>query len=168
MNWELIYRQHSSSVLQYLKSLTFKSGDAEDLLQETFIKAMRSEASLRDESKVYSWLLTIARNLFFDSRRKLSRRETMSIDDENFQDIEARPETQGNPERYAVQSDFETRLEMEISNLPETLKTAFVLGIMQKLTYKEIGDITEWSPSMVKTNVFRARKKIALALSEFK
>jgi len=168
MNWELIYRQYSSGVLQYLKSLTFKSGDAEDLLQETFIKAMRSEESLRDESKVYSWLLTIARNLFFDSRRKLSRRETMSIDDENFQDLEARPEAHGNPERYALQSDFETRLEMEISRLPETLKTAFVLGIMQKLTYKEIGDITEWSPSMVKTNVFRARKKIALALSEFR
>ena len=168
MDWELIYRENSPGVLQYLKSLTYKSGDAEDILQETFIKAMRSEASLRDETKVYSWLLTIARNLFFDSRRKISRRDMMSIDDENFIETEVKPDTHSNPEKFAVQTDFRTRLDEEVAKLPETLKTAFILGIMQKLTYREIEDITEWSPSMVKTNIFRARKKIAFELSEFK
>ena len=168
MDWELIYRENSPGVLQYLKSLTYKSGDAEDILQETFIKAMRSEASLRDETKVYSWLLTIARNLFFDSRRKISRRDMMSIDDENFIETEIKPDTHSNPEKFAVQTDFRTRLDEEVAKLPETLKTAFILGIMQKLTYREIEDITEWSPSMVKTNIFRARKKIAFELSEFK
>jgi DNA-directed RNA polymerase specialized sigma24 family protein len=52
--------------------------------------------------------------------------------------------------------------------LPETYKTAFSLGVMMKLPYQEICDITGWSMASVKSNIFRARKSVADLLIEFK
>lgn len=61
-------------------NLSGRVEEAEDLLQETFIKAMRSESSLREPEKIRSWLLTISRYLFLDQHKKLDRRNTMSLE----------------------------------------------------------------------------------------
>lgn len=168
MDWENIYRRYSSGVFQYLLSMTHGSQEAEDLLQETFIKAMHNQSSLRDTGKMRSWLLTIARNLFFDSQRK-NKRSGRNFDYQgiNVQELENIPDPGNNPEKQMVQTDFKSRLKEVLAELSETYHTAFVLGIIQRLSYREIEEITSWSPAMVKTNIFRARKKVASALSEF-
>jgi len=54
-----------------------------------------------------------------------------------------------------------------LKNLSETYRTAFTLGVMQGLSYQEVAEITGWSSAMVKSNIFRARKKVADAMIEF-
>lgn len=167
MNWENIYREYSPGILQYLCGLCGTQSDAQDLLQETFIKAMRSESSLREPGKMRSWLMTIARNLFLDSRRKWVNKNITTVADDN-PILEVIPDPGHNPEKFAVQSDFKAKLHKILAELSETLQTAFTLAVIQKLSYAEIEEITGWSMSMVKTNVFRARRKIASELSEFR
>ncbi len=166
MDWEIIYREHSPGVFQYLLNLAGRNEEAEDLLQETFIKAMRCESSLREPGKMRSWLLTISRNLFLDDCKKQNRRsttsmETSSIDSMNHADAGR------NPEEHAIHEDFRSQLKKAMTTLSEAHQTAFTLGVIQKVSYREIADITGWSSAMVKANVFRARKKIAFALNEF-
>ncbi len=167
IDWEETYRVHSPGVYQYLLSLSNGSFEAEDLLQETFIRAIKSESTLREPGKVHSWLMTIARNLFLDSVRKKSKWKAVGYAAEP-EEMETIPDSKPNPEDFAMNSDFKSHLHNVLSHLAETYQTAFVLGVMQRLSYQEIGDITGWSMSMVKTNIFRARKKVAEALGEFR
>jgi len=166
MNWDLIFRKHSPGILNYLINLTGNRQEAEDLLQETFIKAMRCEDSLRESDKIHSWLLTISRNLFLDAKKKDDRRKTKPVADlsqiENNMTIDHQT-----PEEITQRRDFMGFLHKALADLSESYRTAFTLGVIQRLSYREIEEITGWSLSMVKINVFRARKKVAFELQEF-
>jgi RNA polymerase sigma-70 factor (ECF subfamily) len=166
MDWELIYRQHSGKIYQYLIGLSNHAQEAEDLLQETFIRAMRSASSLKQPEKIRSWLMTIARNLFFDSYKRRMRANASSL--------EVTPETEihfttgeAGPEEQVLRADFSRCLKDALGQMPEAFQTAFMLGVVQRLSYQEIEEITGWTMAMVKTNVFRARKRMAAELSDF-
>ena len=167
MDWNQKYREHSPGIYQYLLNLCGNKQEAEDLLQETFIKAMRSEKSLRDESKMRSWLMTISRNLFLDNARKNSRWRAAGYggDEDEFSMV---PDNGVSPEHSAESADFMTSMQAALKTLVESHRTAFVLGVIQRLSYQEIENITGWSTAMVKTNIFRARKKMAEALAEYR
>ncbi|NQS99318.1 MAG: RNA polymerase sigma factor [candidate division Zixibacteria bacterium] len=166
MDWEGIYQDNSSAVFQFLLSMTNNCEDAEDLLQETFIRAMRAGSKLRDIGKVKSWLLAIARNLFLDNLKKKRVRGTVNYYDNNQEIFECVPDTNPNPAQISEQSDFKSRLRKILDGMSETYRTVFTLGVIQRLNYQEIEDITGWSPSMVKSNIFRARRKVAGELEE--
>jgi RNA polymerase sigma-70 factor (ECF subfamily) len=166
MDWEIIFKNHSADVYQYLLNLSGNLQEAEDLMQETFIRAIRSESSLRNPEKVKTWLLTISRNMFLDAVRKAARRTTASLDDMPTNDKRL-ASTANNPEDRAHHSDFINKLSIILAELSEAYRTAFTLGIIQKLTYREIEEITGWSLSKVKINIFRARQKVAASLQDF-
>lgn len=161
MNWEAVYRKHSPGVYQYCLSLAHHTHEAEDLLQETFVRAMRSASGLQQPEKVRSWLLTIARNLFLDTCKKKSRQNTTDL--ENALTITGTD----NPESAFLRNDFTTMLQRVLAELSETYQTAFTLGVVQKLNYHEIAEITGWSGAAVKVNIYRARQKVAAALGDY-
>ena len=76
---EEIYRRYSGELFGYLFSLARSRADAEDLLSETFIRALKGLASFRGESSVRTWLYAIARNVWLEHMRKTRRIE--NIDD---------------------------------------------------------------------------------------
>ncbi|MBL7191690.1 RNA polymerase sigma factor [bacterium] len=167
-DWEAIYQEHSAGILQYLMMLTRNREEAEDLLQETFMRAMQSRSFVNDISKIRSWMMTIARNLFLDTVRKRRKREKLHVDSEDFDILEAVPDPAPAPDTLVAAGDFKIRLESVLNTMGENYRTAFMLGIVQQYSYKEIGDITGWSESMVKSNIFRARKKVASEMAEFR
>lgn len=166
MDWEIIFRKHSPGIYQYLLTLSGNNQEAEDLLQETFIRAIRSVSSLREPDKIHSWLLTISRNLFLDHRKKRMRQHADSIEDSLAETVNT-ASTAESPEDFTIRGDFMSSLRDTMKNLSETYRTAFTLGIMQGLSYREIAEVTGWSQAMVKSNIFRARKKVAEAMIEF-
>ena len=166
MDWENIYRQHSGGVYQYLLSLSHHAQEAEDLLQETFIRAMKSVSSLRQPEKIRSWLLTIARNLFFDSYKQRLRENAGSLETTQETEIH-RAAKVDSIEDQVIREDFSRCLNEALEELPEPFRTAFTLGVVQRLSYQEIGEVTGWTLPMVKTNIFRARKRVAAELSDF-
>ncbi len=166
MDWESLYREHSARVYHYLMTLTGDVHQAEDLLQETFIKAMRSQDRLKDRDKVCSWLYTISRNLFLDARRKENRRKTDSVGEFSEADMDLATASH-NPEEHAIRRDFVSRLNAVLKTLDESYRTAFVLGVVHRMPYQEIVEITGWSLVTVKSKIFRARRKVAAALTDF-
>lgn len=166
MNWEAVYRKHSPGVYQYCLSLAQQTQEAEDLLQETFVKAMRSGEALRQPEKVGSWLLTIARNLFLDGRKKQERRGAQSVELTSTAAEAAIPQAD-HPESVLLREDFAGALQRVLANLPEAYQTAFTLGVVQKLNYRDIAEITGWSAATVKINIYRARQKVAAALGDY-
>jgi RNA polymerase sigma-70 factor (ECF subfamily) len=70
-------------------------------------------------------------------------------------------------EDQVIREDFSRCLNEALEELPEPFRTAFTLGVVQRLSYQEIEEVTGWTMAMVKTNIFRARKRVAAELSDF-
>lgn len=76
---EEIYKKYSPELYRYLLSLTHSSADAEDLLSETFLRALAKLSTFRGDSSIRTWLYAIARNVWIESLRK--SRDTLNLDD---------------------------------------------------------------------------------------
>lgn len=168
MIWKEVYKEHSSTVYRFILGLTHCKEDAEDYLQETFIRAMQAKSELREDSKTKAWLMTIARNVCMDNFKKRSTRMKVTVSG----DIEVLEETTADhspsPEKQVLDMDFKENLNLVLNKMSEAYRTAFTLGVVMKLPYQEICQITGWSLPVVKSNIFRARKGVAEALSEYR
>lgn len=156
--WRSSFDEHSGVVLAFLTSRVGRRELAEDLLQETFLRAMRAGA-LRDLSKVRSYLLSIAHRLVIDSVRK--KRPVLFSEvapDETFNEIEDRKSPL--PDELAESGLMERRLREQIQNLSEPLRIAFQAAVVEQRSYSEIAAEQDWTVGQVRVNVHRARKKV--------
>ncbi len=155
--WHQAYRQHGSAVLAFLRSRVGSRDDAEELFQETFVRVLRRAAVLDDQRSARAYLFTTAHNL----ARNHARRRRISPFVEGL-DVEAEA-GHGADVRARLRSLVE-QLERVLAELPEAHRTAFRLGVLDKLPYQEIANRTGWTIATVKINVYRARRRVVEAL----
>jgi RNA polymerase sigma-70 factor (ECF subfamily) len=167
--WQSAYRDHGPAVLGYLSS-RMRREDAEDLLQETFVRAIRSSGSLRDEEKLRPYLLTIAHNLLVNRYRRREPRlfsELATATDEGETAGLAEPVAPGaDPEQEADLARLEERLGDVVAAMSPHLRTAFEQGVLRQEPYKEIARRNGWSLAQVKINVYRSRRQAIAKLRE--
>jgi RNA polymerase sigma factor (sigma-70 family) len=164
--WRAAYAEHGVAVLAFLRLRLRRREDAEDLLHETFVRAIRAGEALRDDEKVRPYLLTIAHRQLLNHYRR--RREGLfSEQGEQFElDLAERAGAHSpSTEAPAAERELAAHLAEAVAALPETLRLAFELGVVQKRPYAEIAVRTGWSLSLVKVNVYRARKQLLAALA---
>jgi RNA polymerase sigma-70 factor (ECF subfamily) len=167
--WQSAYRDHGPAVLGYLSS-RMRREDAEDLLQETFVRAIRSSGSLRDEEKLRPYLLTIAHNLLVNRYRRREPQlfsELSNATDEG--DLPGLPEPaapDASPEQEADLSRLEERLGAVVAEMTPHLRAAFEQGVLRQEPYKEIARRNGWSLAQVKINVYRARRQAITKLRD--
>jgi RNA polymerase sigma-70 factor (ECF subfamily) len=156
--------EYRDAILAFFRRRLRQPEDAEDLCQETFAR-FQSRGRLRDPEKLESYLFRIARNLLLNhiKRRqvvgRLSDAETPveSVPDRGFRD----------PESEVHWGELQTRVRELLGQLPSEQRTAFELGVLQRLLYTEIAATTGWSVAKVKVNVYRARKRLIEDLRDY-
>jgi RNA polymerase sigma-70 factor (ECF subfamily) len=161
--YELIYR---------LAQRMLENGqDAEDVLQETFIKAFNHLKDFDGRSSVSTWLYRIATNeaLMLIRRRKP---ESLSIeepaDDEGYgQEPMQIVDFCCLPEETYMSDEVKTQLDAAINKLPPTLRVVFILRDIQGLSTRETGQVLELSEMAVKTRLSRARLRLREELSAY-
>ena len=150
-----LVRNHQSPVRGLLRNLT--RGDltaADDLAQETFLRAYKNLRSFRGEAKFSTWLYRIAYNCFREEARK--RKELVGIDETR---LEAEPDPQTvDP---ALRQDLMHALQL----LPMHERTAVVLCCQNGLSHDEASRVLEIPLGTVKTNVLRGREKLKKILA---
>lgn len=161
--YELIYRLATRMV--------GNDQDAEDLLQETFIKAYRYLDRFDGRSSLSTWLYRIATNeaLMF-LRRK--RPESVSVEEPMDGEVDDQEPLQivdfcCMPEEELMSSEAESELDRAIDRLPASLRIVFVLRDIQGLSTRETGDILNISEVAVKTRLSRARLRLRDELSSY-
>jgi RNA polymerase sigma-70 factor (ECF subfamily) len=165
--WDL-YDQYYARVRKFILSLVREEWVADDLIQETFIKIQTNLGSLKDPSKLSSWIFRIAYNLCQDHFRQLksSRREE-KIDQEEAEDFKEALIQKG-PD---IQKDLERRqmgecVQNQMNLLPDSLRTVLVLFDIMEFNHQEIADILGITVENVKVRLHRARKKLKVILEE--
>ena len=145
--------------------------DAEDILQETFIKAYRNLKNFDGRSNLSTWLYRIATNesLMFLRKRKP---DSVSIDETiDTGEGEHRPVyivDWGNlPEEELMSEEAQAYLDQAVDNLPPSLRVVFVLRDIQGLSTRETGEVLDLSEVAVKTRLSRARLRLREELSTY-
>jgi RNA polymerase sigma factor (sigma-70 family) len=141
--------------------------EAEDLTQESFIKAFNSLAQFNEEYAFSTWLYKIASNNCIDYFRK-RKLQTYSLDKPiQYKDSEIQqeiPDPDLNPEKSILADERQTIIQEAIATLPEKYYTAIVLRHNDERSYEEIAEILNLPLGTVKARIFRAREMLNKAL----
>jgi RNA polymerase sigma-70 factor (ECF subfamily) len=133
------------------------SADAEDVAQEALLRAYRSFDRLRDRSRFRGWLVRISYRIALDRLRSSKRREER---DTEWNRPEHKPPAH-TAEDLAASSEFQTRLQHALEELPEKLRLVLLLAAMEGHTIEEISEMVGVSVGTVKSRIFYARKQLA-------
>jgi len=152
---EAVYRYHMNDLYRYLLLLSDHPQTAEDLVQDTFVKAYEHLESYRGE-KVRPWLFRVARNAYIDWYRR--ERRQVQTDPGRFAGLTggAAP---GAEEEYLRREELRNWFRA-VSLLPEKSRQAVLLREYHGFTYEEIAQVLGLSLTNVKVTLFRARQKI--------
>ncbi len=166
--WQSAFEAHGPAVLGFLRRRIAARDEAEDLLQETFVRAIRAD-SFRPDGNLRAYLMSTARNLLINRLRRprlVVAVDTTSDDQRAPSPLERATDPGVSPEQHAALSSFRERLEMELAQLSDDHRLAFELAIRQQLPYSDIGRQTGWSLSRIKINVYRARQRLIRVLGD--
>jgi len=149
-------------VYRFLNDMT----DAEDLVQETFLKVYKNKHAYREIAKFSTWIYTIAGNLARSELRKKKRRKTYTMSDMSYADNEFNPvDPDKDTEGVVFNSYAGEEIMKAIKNLKEPFKTIIILRDIQELSYDDISTILDIPMGTVKSRVNRARLKLQETLS---
>jgi RNA polymerase sigma-70 factor (ECF subfamily) len=158
--------KHIAGLYSYAMILSRNHTEAEDLVQETYVRATRAAGGLRIDSNLKTWLFTILRNVWFTQlRRRRVRPQFIEIDgDEKTANLIA--EASRNPlELYAAKVEHE-QLREAVQNLPAKLREVVLLREFEELSYQEVARILDCPVGTVMSRLVRARARLRTALCE--
>ena len=164
---------HTDALFGAAYRLTRNARDAEDLVQDSLLRAYRFWGSFEQDSNCKAWLLRIVTNTFINEyqRRKRSREvlDAASAEQDATDGvlIHATAADRQSPERTLLERSVSDDVQRALDSLPDDFRTAVVLCDVQGLSYKEIADIMETPVGTVMSRLFRGRKLLAAALREF-
>lgn len=154
--FEAVVGAHHAEIRRYLLRVTARASDADDLSQETFLRAFRAYRALPADANVRAWLFTIATNLGRNHFRAQSRRRRAYA----AAAWESRAEAPERADGQVLADEARAQVERVIGGLPEKQRLAFIMRKMHELDYAEIGTSLRCSAETARAHVFQALRKI--------
>lgn len=158
-----LIRQYQERIYRYVLSLVHDPAEAEDLTQDTFLRAYRNSASLQDTAALTSWLYRIATHVCFDRLRQRARRTPLESEID-LDDVDvAEPDT---PSLLLLveQHEMSACVQRYLDNLSDTYRAVILLHDMHGLSAPMISETIGVSLPTVKIRLHRARLKLRAAL----
>lgn len=162
------FEPHRADVLAWFRRRVRDPQEAEDLCQDTYTRILQRARPLRDPAKVRPYLFATARNVLINSLRRRHIVGSVDASGEPIDPDSLAAPRYADPVSAAHTAELESRLEALLATLPAEQRTAFELGVLQRLLYSEIARAMGWSVAKVKVNVYRARKKLIAGLRAYR
>jgi RNA polymerase sigma-70 factor (ECF subfamily) len=162
--FEQITAPHLSAAYNLARWLTRDPHDAEDVVQEAYLRALRYFDSFRgDDGK--AWLLTIVRNTFYSWHRQ--KRGGISLEPDGADEIaNTADDATQRPDAWLARLDDQRAIEAAIGSLPLEFREVIILRELEELSYKEIADVAGLPVGTVMSRLSRARTLLRAALSQ--
>jgi len=172
---ELVSR-HEKRLWNFVRRFVADAATAEDLLQEVFLRVVRSAGEWQPSAKFSTWLYTIARNLCTDNARRRAFRRADSLDQTP---VPARDESgphridkvaapNGNAEKAAMNREIATRVDQAVAELPVEQREVFLMREVMDMSFAEIAAATSASEPTVKSRMRYALERLRVALAELR
>ena len=137
--------------------------EAEDLVQETYVKALKGFSSFRPGTNFRAWMYRILRNTFLTSRTGLRASATMALDSDDSPELPAGPET---PETILIEHSQHQLLQTAIESLPVHFREVLLLCEVEEMSYQEISETLSIPIGTVMSRLSRARKALRESLQQ--
>jgi RNA polymerase sigma-70 factor (ECF subfamily) len=163
--FRLIFERYSRPVISFVYDFVGDRGLAEELTQETFVRAFRSLHNLRQETKLSTWLFGIARNVARESLRARARDgRHVDLDDRSVLGLSDQGPV---PVNQLLSKELNELVHRALASLDEDKRLVFTLKVFQQCSYEEIADITGFSIPKLKTDLHRARSEMRRRISPY-
>ena len=168
--FEALVGRYQSKVYRLAMGLTHNAQDAEEILQEVFLKVYQNLAEFEGKSAFSSWLYRIALNTSYMKLRE-RRSSTVPLDDVinqvEEQSLEQGPDWSSRPDDQLHTSEAMAIIESAVEKLPEEFKSVLILRDIEGFTNEETGELLDLSVPAVKSRLHRARLILRQRLDEF-
>lgn len=162
-----LVERHSHAIFRLAFRMTHNEQDAEEVVQDTFLRAYRNLQQFESRANFGTWLYRIGVNCSLDfvrsRKRHVEGREVAATEDA-ADPLDAIPASNPGPDRLAMAGQLRGRVELELARLSETERTAFTLRHVEGRSIEEIGAILGLRTSATKNSIFRAVQKLRIAL----
>lgn len=160
----VIVEQLLPKIFSLCIKLTGNKEDAEDCVQDTFVKVWTSLGDFRETSSLYTWIYRIAANTCNDHLRKKNRHQVLSYDNDGTNSdaaslLQIRDE-RPLPDEQLVNNESAEQVRRLMLELPDNLREALILRDLQQFSYREISQVTGVAEGTVKSRLFRARQEM--------
>ncbi len=150
-----IIKKYQEKLYWHIRRLVIQHEDANDVLQNVFIKVWKGLENFREDSQLYTWLYRIATNESLTYLEQQKKRSSLSIDDENA----------GAVSKLHAEKDFdgkkaEWKLQLAIQQLPEKQRIVFNLRYFDEMPYEEMSRVLDTSEGALKASFHHAVKKV--------
>lgn len=155
--YERLYSLHGARMKNLARNILGSASDAEDAVQETFLKVQRAIAGFRGQSSFVTWTFRILVNTCYDARRSRLRKREVATDDEGLhEDTGARPE----PRAPVAHPALRLALERALTKLTRHQRDVFLLYEVEGFRHAEISSMLEISEAASKNTLFQAKKNL--------
>jgi len=159
--WDL-HDQYYQPIRKFVLALVKDEWAADDLTQETFIKAQRNLDSIRDISQIRAWLFRIAYNLCQDHFRDRKKRNSFESHDPETTPLFESKSALKMIEQFQMSKCVQDKME----SLPEPLRSTLILYDIMEFNHREVAEILDISAENAKVRLHRARKRLKLKLKK--
>ena len=163
--FETLVKKYQKPVYALCRRMTGDHQSADDLSQETFIKAYISLQKFKDRKSFFSWIRKIALNNCLNYLKARKREEPLGIRENTVtENLNSSP--QELPQEQLLRNGMEVKFKEALEALPLDLKTVFVLRVFENLSYRAIADLLNIPPGTVMSRLSRSRKRLKTLLAE--
>jgi RNA polymerase sigma factor (sigma-70 family) len=169
--YDELVRRYQERIYATIYHMTSNHEDANDLAQESFVKAFQALKSFKGGSSFYTWLYRIAVNKTINFLKQRKNRQHMSLNDMDF-NAEHNPDlvaliSDKTPRRDAGLSELQEKLNAALLKLSESHRLAVVLHDVQGLSHEEIAKIMHCNIGTVRSRLFYARQQLQALLADY-
>jgi RNA polymerase sigma-70 factor (ECF subfamily) len=169
-SFRVLVERYQNRMLRLVSQIVHSREDAEDIVQESFVKAYASLGSFRQQSSFYTWLYRIAFNLAIDWKRRAARRggDKYELGDIDQGKVTAAVPQAETPSDQIYRKEQSKLISAALEQLSEEHRSVIVLREVDGLSYEEIAKVTNSSIGTVMSRLHYARKKLQVALQELR
>ena len=165
--FRVLVERHSRNLFRLAYRMTAHQQDAEDVVQETFLRAYRQLSKFDDRASFGTWLYRIAANCSLDlirARKRRSEQLEPAAEEGAPDPVQSLPDEAPTPERLAISGEVESKVTEVLAGLSEMERTAFVLRHYEGMCIDDISRTLGVQPNAAKHSIFRAVQKMRRAL----
>jgi RNA polymerase sigma-70 factor (ECF subfamily) len=166
--FEQLMRSHNRMLFRTARAILRDDAEAEDALQEAYLRAYRSIGAFRGEAKLSTWLVRLVANEALAHRRKAARRAEIApirSGDVAEHELELQEGSPDGPAEQAERGEVRRLLDAKIDGLSDAFRTVFMLRAVEELSVEETAAALGLPEATVRTRFFRARRQLRAALS---
>jgi RNA polymerase sigma-70 factor, ECF subfamily len=157
---------HADLLYNYALRMTNNTADAEDLVQETYMKAWRFWDSFESGTNIKAWLFRILKNSYINRYRKEVREPDSVEYDDAYSMSDAAPEANAG-RNVAFENMLGDEMTAAVAALPVEFRTVVILCDIEGLTYEEVAEFMETPLGTVRSRLHRGRKLLRLSLADY-